>query len=415
MDAGEDMDIGAYIYPWDVVGDPAAADRIAGLGLSHVAVAAVYHAVRALTPRHPRHRVVVAEHTAAYYPLSTERWEQSVLYPPRASWTGGTDAFGSAVGALRAAGVGVHAWAVFNHVDLPGNGEFSVVNAYGDRYPWALCPAQDAVQEYALGLAGDVVDLPSITGVELESLGWFGYEHLSAHDKTGGVPLTGAEQYLFSLCFCDGCDGAYRATGVDPVQLRARVTAVLDATFAGNRHVQPSDQPGSAASGAAQRPGPVDDEVAAIAELLGEDLAVAVAAMRDTVAERYRAAVVDRIRFARPELAVLAHANPQPHRSIAFTGMDVSRAGIFDGLVVNCWRGLDALTSTLATAEVPVLASLVAVDGMGGRPDTLAEQGVAALAAGAAGLRVYHAGLAGNAGLDHIRELTQHVVKGAEQ
>jgi hypothetical protein len=397
MDAGVNMDIGSYIYPWDVVGDPAAAERIAGLGLSHVAVAAVYHAVRALTPRHPRHRVVVAEHTAAYYPLSTERWEQSVMHPPQAPWTGGTDAFGSAVGALRAAGVGVHAWVVVNHVDLPGNAEFSVVNAYGDRYPWALCPAQDAVQEYALGLAGDVVDLPGITGVELESLGWFGFDHLSAHDKTGGVPLTGAEQYLFSLCFCDGCDNAYRAAGVDPVALRARVTTVLDATFAGNRAVQPGD------------------EVAAIAELLGADLAVAVAVMRDMVAERYRAAVVDRIRLARPELAVLAHASPQPHRSIAFTGMDVSRAGIFDGLVVNCWRGTEALTSALATAEVPVLASLVAVDGMGGRPDTLAEQGAAALAAGAAGLRVYHAGLAGNAGLGHIRELTQHVAKGADQ
>ena len=90
MDAGVNMDIGSYIYPWDVVGDPAAAERIAGLGLSHVAVAAVYHAVRALTPRHPRHRVVVAEHTAAYYPLSTERWEQSVMHPPQAPCSRGS-------------------------------------------------------------------------------------------------------------------------------------------------------------------------------------------------------------------------------------------------------------------------------------------------------------------------------------
>lgn len=391
------MDIGSYIYPWDVVGDAAAADLIAGLGLSHVAVAAVYHGVRAVTPRHPRHRVVTAEHTAAYYPLSTERWEQSVLYPPGAPWTGGTDAFGAAVGALRAAGVGVHAWVVVNHVDLPGNAEFSVVNAYGDRYPWTLCPARDEVREYALGLAGDVVDLPGITGVELESLGWFGFDHLSAHDKTGGVPLTGAEQYLFSLCFCDGCDGAYRAAGIDPVEVRATVQTTLDAAFEGHRSTQP------------------EDEAEAIAYLLGEDLATAVAGMRDTVAERYRSAVVDRIRFARPELAVIAHASPEPHRAIAFTGMDVSRAGIFDGLVVNCWRGFRSLTSTLATAEVPVLASLVAVDGMGGRPDTLAEQGIAALALGAAGLRIYHAGLAGNPGLDHIRELTQQVAKGADQ
>jgi len=392
------MDTAAYVYPWDVVGDPAAADQIAGLGLSHVTLAAVYHAVRALTPRHPGHRLVVAEHTAAYYPLSTERWEQSALYPPPAAWTGGTDSFGAAVGALRAAGVGVHAWVVVNHVDLPGNAEFAVTNAYGDRYPWTLCPARDAVQEYAVGLAGDIVELPGITGVELEAFGWFGFEHLSAHDKTSGVRLTGAEQYLFSLCFCDGCDGAYRAGGIDPAQLRTRVRAVLDPVFAG-----------------ADRPAQPDDEVAAIDALLGAELATAVKGMRDMVAERYRAAVVDTIRFARPELAVLAHASPQAHRYAAFTGMDATRAGLFDGLVVNCWQGTGALTATVAASDVPVLASLLAVDGMGGRPDTLAEQGVAALAAGAAGLRIYHAGLAGDAGLEHIRELTATVAKGADQ
>jgi hypothetical protein len=391
------MDTAAYVYPWDVVGDPAAAERIAGLGLGHVVLAAVYHAVRALTPRHPRHRVVVAEHTAAYYPLSTERWEQSVLHPPRAPWTGGTDAFGAAVGALRASGVEVHAWVVVNHVDLPGNAEFAVVNAYGDRYPWALCPAQDAVQEYAVGIAGDVVDLPGITGVELESLGWFGFDHLSAHDKTGGVPLTGAERYLFSLCFCDACDGAYRAGGVDPAELGATVRRALDAAFAGHRAPQP------------------DDEPAAIDALLGTDLDAAVRAVREGVVERYRGAVVERIRYGRPDLAVLAHASPQPHHTVAFNGIDLSRAGILDGLVVNCWRGLDALTSAVARTDVPVMASLVAVDGMGGRPDTLAEQGAAALAAGAGGLRVYHAGLAGDAGLEHIREMTEHVAKGADQ
>jgi len=392
------MEVAAYLYPWDVVGDPAAAGLVAGLGLDHVALAAVYHGVRALTPRHPGHRVVVAEHTAAYYPLSTERWDGAVLRPPGAPWTGGTDAFGAAVRALDAAGVGVHAWVVLNHADLPGHGAFAAVNAYGDRYPWSLCPAQDAVQEYAIGLAGDIVDLPGITGVELESFGWYGFDHLSAHDKTSGVRLTGAEQYLFSLCFCDGCDGAYRAGGIDPGELRAKVRAVLDPVFAG-----------------ADRPGQPADEVAAIDALLGAELAGVVKATRDMVAERYRSVVVERIRSARPDLAVLAHASPQAHRYISFTGMDATRAGIFDGLVVNCWQGTEALTSTLAITDVPVIASLLAVDGMGGHPETLSEQGVTALAQGAAGLRVYHAGLAGSAGLASIRELTQTVAKGADQ
>jgi hypothetical protein len=395
------MEVAAYVYPWDVVGDPAAADLIAGLGLSHVTVAAVYHATRALTPRHPAHRVVVAEHTAAYYPLSTERWDGSVLHPPTAPWAGGADAFGSAVAALGAAGVPAHAWVVVNHVDLPGPAEFAVVNAYGDRYPWALCPAQEAVREYALNVAGDIADLPGITGVELESFGWHGFDHLSAHDKVGGVRLTGAERYLFSLCFCDACDAAYRAGGIHPDELRGHVRAALDPVFA-----------------AAPRPAEPADETAAIDALLGAELSAAVRRVRAGVVDDYRATVVRRIRAARPDLAVLAHASPQPHRFVAFTGIEVPRAhDLFDGLVVNCWQGLDALMATRAAArpELAVHASFLAVEGMGGHPATLAEQGLAARAAGANGIRLYHAGLAGPGDLDGIRELTQILAKGADR
>ena len=126
--------------------------------------------------------------------------------------------------------------------------------------------------------------------------------------------------------------------------------------------------------------------------------------------QEYRRPVIQEIR--KRDLAVLAHASPQPHRYIAFTGVDVPRAHeLFDGLVVNCWRNLDALEQTRGAA-VPVHASFLAVEGMGGRPDTLAEQGLAARAAGATGIRLYHAGLAGTGDLDGIRELTS---KGADR
>lgn len=58
----------AYLYPWDVVGDPAAPTLMAGLGVDHVVLAAVYHGIRAMTLRHPLHRVVTIPHSAAYYP-----------------------------------------------------------------------------------------------------------------------------------------------------------------------------------------------------------------------------------------------------------------------------------------------------------------------------------------------------------
>ncbi|MDV9201482.1 hypothetical protein R6M67_40615, partial [Streptomyces sp. Wh19] len=68
------MKTSAFLYPWDVVGDPDAAARVADLGVQQVTLAAAYHSTRALTPRHPGHRIVTAEHAAVLYPPDAARW-----------------------------------------------------------------------------------------------------------------------------------------------------------------------------------------------------------------------------------------------------------------------------------------------------------------------------------------------------
>jgi len=137
----------AFVYPWDVIGDPGAPDRIAGLGVAQVTLAAAYHSTRALTPRHPRHRVVTAEHAAVLYPVDERRWQGRELRPyPAGAWAPG-DAWGSAAEALRAAGLDVHTWVVLAHNSRLGaeHPDTSVVNAYGDRYAWAPCIAHPAI------------------------------------------------------------------------------------------------------------------------------------------------------------------------------------------------------------------------------------------------------------------------------
>jgi hypothetical protein len=90
-----------FVYPWDVNGDPEAAGRIAALGVRQATLAAAYHSTRALTPRHPRHRIVTAEHAAVLYPTD-DRWQGRELRPYAAGdWAPG-DAFGEAAGALAA-------------------------------------------------------------------------------------------------------------------------------------------------------------------------------------------------------------------------------------------------------------------------------------------------------------------------
>src|SRR5207253_3192765 len=106
--------------------------------------------------------------------------------------------------------------------------ELAVVNCFGDRYPYALCPAQPEVREYLATLAAEAVRDSPATAVSLEACGQLGIVHLGQHEKTEGAwpePV----QRLLSVCCCVGCRGGLRDAGVDPdravSQLRAAVAA----------------------------------------------------------------------------------------------------------------------------------------------------------------------------------------------
>ena len=255
----------------------------------------------------------------------------------------------------------------------------TVRNAYGDSYPWALCIAQDEVRDYAVALVGEIAARDDIDGFELEACGWYGFDHQSAHDKSGGVRLTAFEQYLFSLCFCRACAGEYADVGVEPTTLRAAVRGRLDATFSG-----------------------------AAPPEFDAHLAAAVGQMRRHVGDGFRAEVAA---AARPH-RVLLHAHPDPLRYGANVGVDAGPAlAIADGLVLNCWRDMDdaaaALTAvaTAAGEGQQVVASFLAVAEMGGDLAGLADRIERARAAGATDLRFYHPGLASRADLDALRAL----------
>ena len=396
------FDTAAYVYPWDVVGDPAAPELLAGLGIRHVVLAALYHATRALTPRHPAHRIVVAEHTAAYFAWDAAPWLGAALRPPAQTWQREADPFGSAAEDLASAGLPAHAWVVVNHVDPRPGAYYApvVINAYGDVYPWALCPARDEVRDYAVRLAGQVAGRADVAGIEFEACGWYGFDHLHAHDKIAAVPLDQAEQFLFSLCFCAACQTEYRASAIDPAELRAVVRTALDAAFDGTRP-----------RGAHQSAGP---EPSGIEALLGPDLAAAALGMRGRVADRLRAEVVEAVRAQRSkaDFPVLFHGNPRPYRSTAFTGLDpATLPDGADGMVVNCWgTAADAvetvqLATTAGRTDLRVAAGVLAVAGMDASPEQTRAVVEAVRSAGASGVRIYHAGLAAAADLALIRDL----------
>ncbi|MEU9644437.1 hypothetical protein [Streptomyces sp. NPDC048188] len=383
------MKTSAFVYPWDVNGDPQAPARVADLGVAQVTLAAAYHSTRALTPRHPGHRVVTAEHAAVLYPPDATRWAGRTPRPyASGDWAPG-DAYGEAAAALADAGLEVHTWVVLAHNSRLGAEQphTSVVNAYGDRYPWAPCIAQPATRAYLTDLAAEAAVRPGARGTELESLGWYGLAHLHAHDKTGGVPLGDAGQYLMSLCFCPDCRAGYGAHGLDADALGAAVRTALEPVWRGTA--------------------PSDGGWAGVGKLIGETPANATRAWRDDRARTLQEAAVSAVRAAAPDgFQVLLHADPVSYHCGANAGVDPAHIlSLADGVVVPCTGGAGLLTPFAERAGdgTVLAANLTVVSGMGGAPHTLAADAARARRLGATELRLYHAGLASDADLEAVR------------
>ncbi|MGW0997854.1 hypothetical protein ACWD5V_32175 [Streptomyces sp. NPDC002523] len=382
------MKASAFVYPWDVDGDPEAPARLAELGVRQATLASAYHSTRALTPRHPRHRVVTAEYAAVLYPAG-HRWAGRGLRPYAAGrWATG-DAHGRAAEALAAAGLEVHTWVVLAHNSRLGaeHPDTSVVNAYGDRYPWAPCIAQPATRAYLVDLAAEAAVRPGARGTELESLGWYGLPHLHAHDKISGVALGEAGQYLMSLCFCPDCRAGYGEQGLDAGELAAAVRTALEPLWRG---------------------APDDGGWPAVEKLLGPDTAAATRAWRDTTARTLQEEAVTAVRAAAPEgFQVLLHADPVSYHCGANAGVDPAHIlSVADGVVVPCTGGTALLAPFAAQARrgTVLAANFTVVTGMGGSPGTLAADAARARAEGATELRLYHAGLASDPDLAAVRE-----------
>ncbi|WP_426225821.1 hypothetical protein [Pseudarthrobacter sp. DSP2-3-2b1] len=223
-------------YPWDLIGDPAAGQRLAKTGADRVAIAAAYHSVRAATPLHPAHRLVDAKTAAFYVPVRPPAWSTRRLVPQAArNWESGgmhvaADPFGQAARTALAAGLRVDAWVVLLHSTVLGeaNPDLCVRNAFGDVYTYALCPGNSEVIEYAATLVTEVAELAGssgATGLMVEACGPLGVSHLGHHDKTVGAEWTATDEALLSLCFCAGCSAGMLEAGLDDGALAAVVRA----------------------------------------------------------------------------------------------------------------------------------------------------------------------------------------------
>jgi hypothetical protein len=397
----------AYVYPWDIVGDPSAPERLAALGVEAVALAASYHSTRAATPYHPDHRVLDVPYPAFYLPIRESAWAR--LVPAAPTWTA-ADAYLQARDALKAVGLQVHAWTVLTHNSHLGaaNPDLVVRNAFGDPYPYALCPAHADVIEYCARLVQEILTVGEPDGLILEACGPMGFGHQSVHEKTSGADWSSTDADLLSLCFCTACADRY------PSGTRAHVRAAIDRTLPpGTRNTShtttthtettrttPTTSTNTTSTGTTTANATAHSHIAAatIQEALGS-LADEVRARRVELTTSLRQRLIAIARSTAPGVPITLHANPDPWATGAFAPLPSGEPGA-DVLVANCWGDPStdaarlARLSELAGPGQRVGAYVLALPPRPADAALLADQLRTYAKAGATEFHLYHAGLA---------------------
>ena len=113
-----------------------------------------------LLPHHSRRRMYILEPHVTYFPNDLSLYDDTPLKPTPWSELGdGPDnAFAQTKAALDRAGLELQSWTVYCYNERLGTAfpEYAVENAWGSRYTFGLCPAQEAVRAYARALTEDV-------------------------------------------------------------------------------------------------------------------------------------------------------------------------------------------------------------------------------------------------------------------
>jgi hypothetical protein len=204
-------------------------DAIERAGVNGITVAVSYHQSRDFRPRQPDRRVEDFPSGALYFAPDADLYKESGIEP----WSPEPFASGELLGELAAEtarrGLDFGAWTVFGFNERLGRAqpELAQVNAYGDRYPTDLCPANPRVRSYFAALARDVSRLRPTRLVA---------ESLHFHPLRSGrrfFELDAAGELALGLCFCDSCRAAIEARDVDFGAVRAWARSSADRAFAG--------------------------------------------------------------------------------------------------------------------------------------------------------------------------------------
>ena len=314
-----------WIYPWDLL-DAGIEDTVRRAkdewGLTALSLAASYHSAKFLLPRRSAERVFLANGAAVYFRPDDKAYGETTLRPVVTPQTDLLDVLDDAAVACRSAGLGLRAWTVGLHNSALGavHPEASEENVFGDRYPWALCPANPGVRRYLVALIRDLATNHDLDAIDLESAGFHGLAH-GHHHELVGINLGPVEEMLLGLCFCAHCQARADDNGVDADRLRHDTRALLERRFAEESFVAAVE--------------PANTTGVASLLLSWADLAAFVRTRLSTVTELVAEIKRDALAGSRTTLALTAATFVKPTANAWLEGMDLRALGaVADELIV---------------------------------------------------------------------------------
>ena len=216
------------LFPWDVASEGAAEclGAITDLGCNSVILSPNYHRARLFRPR-----------TLGFYnrPIDwcdfrpdPSLYEEPGLLPPINPDARCVEGCHQAAIAAKANGLDVIVSVIGCHNTTIGlsHPDLCVENALGDRYAFALSPAQPRVRSFLGSLVRDLCRQYRPSSLLLDSFSYLDAVHREHHELMFVSP--GAfGKYLLSLCFCPASCDRLRHEGIDPVPLRAQVIKLV--------------------------------------------------------------------------------------------------------------------------------------------------------------------------------------------
>ena len=220
-----------YTYAWDLAdeGLDTVLERVREAGINTITLAASYHAGKFVRPHGSSGKVYFPKDGTVYFKARPDRYGhiRPLVNPLVEEFDGFAEL------QKRAPDLERCAWVVCLHNTPLGmeHPEFTSRNAFGDAYPYSLCPAHPAVRDYVVNLCADLVDRYDIHRIVLETPGWLPYDH-GYHHEFALLPLDRYSKTLLALCFSDATKRAAEAAAIDAERLQARARTLLERWFA---------------------------------------------------------------------------------------------------------------------------------------------------------------------------------------